>query len=138
MTERGFTLVELLIAVAIIAILASVAYPAYSEHTRKARRAEIAMLLIEEAHKLERFYSRAGQYHNAVGPPALEREVSSGNGFYAINAVRAERTFVLTATPVAGASMSGDKCGGFVLDQTGRRDNEDLSDNASVEFCWGR
>lgn len=136
--RRGFTLIEVLITVAIIAILAAVAYPQYSEYTRKARRSEIAGMLVEEAHKLERFHSRAGQYTDAIGPPALEHEVASGNGFYAINAERAERTFVLVAMPIGGTSMSGDKCGGFVLDQTGRRDNAGLSDDASVEFCWGR
>ena len=138
MTERGFTLVELLIAVAIIAILASVAYPAYSEHTRKARRAEIAMLLIEEAHKLERFYSKAGHYSDDTRPPVREHVVGSGNGFYVIEAERTEQAFVLTATPISGSLMSDDMCGEFVLHHTGKRDNVGMSGDASVERCWGR
>lgn len=138
MKERGFTLIELLIAVALIAILAAVAYPTYTEHTRKARRSEIAALLVEEAHKLERFYSRIGQYSDVAGPPAREHEVSEGNGFYVIQAERSEQLFVLKAVPIDGTLMSGDKCGAFVLENTGRRDNLGMSGDASVQGCWGQ
>lgn len=138
MIERAFTLVELLVAVAIIAILAAVAYPNYTEHSRKTRRAEIAAMLVEEAHKLERFYSRTGQYSDAPGPPAREHEVSTGTEFYAIDAERSEQAFVLTAMPIGGTLMSGDKCGAFVLQNTGRRDNLGMSGSASVQGCWGR
>ncbi|MDH0747928.1 prepilin-type N-terminal cleavage/methylation domain-containing protein [Pseudomonas sp. GD03842] len=138
MKGRGFTLVELLIAIAVAAILASIAYPAYSEHVRKVRRAEIAALLIDEAHRLERFYSKAGQYSDSQGPPVRQHEVSEGNAFYVIEAERSQRAFSLTALPRAGTSMSGDRCGGFVIDHTGRRDNQGMAGDASVEWCWGR
>lgn len=137
-TIGGFTLIELLIAIAIVAILAGVAYPTYTESNQKTRRSEIAALLIEEAHKLERFYSKAGQYTDALGPPAREHHVSNGNEFYAINAGRSEQAFVLTALPVGGTLMSGDGCGGFELDNTGKRDNVGMSGDASVQGCWGR
>jgi len=135
---KGFTLIEMLIAVAIIAILAAIAYPQYSEYMRKTRRAEIAAVLVEEAQRLERFHSRAGQYADAIGPPAREHEVSVGNAFYSVSAERSERTFVLVATPIGATVMNGDKCGAFVLDHTGRRDNAGMSDDASVGGCWGR
>ena len=137
-SNRGFSMIELLIAVAIVAILAGVAYPAYTEYSKKARRSEIAAVLVEEAQKLERFYSRAAQYSDATGPPAHTHEVATGNGFYAIEAERTEETFVLVATPLLGALMAGDRCGGFVLQNTGRRDNVGMSGDASVQQCWGR
>ena len=136
--DQGFTLIELLIAIAVVAILAAMAYPTYTEHTKKTRRSEIAGVLVEEAQRLERFFSRAGQYSNAVGPPIREHEVSGGNAYYAISAERSEQTFVLTAMPVAGTLMSGDRCGGFVLENTGRHDNVGMSGDASVQTCWGR
>lgn len=136
--HRGFSMIELLIAVAIVAILAGVAYPAYTEHTKKTRRTEIAALLVEEAQRLERFHSRSGQYSDSPGPPAHEYEVSVGNGFYGISAERSERSFVLVAMPVAGALMAGDRCGEFVLENTGKRDNVGMSGDASVQQCWGR
>lgn len=134
----GFTLIELLIAIAIVAILAAVAYPQYSEYTRKTRRSEIAGVLVEEAQKLERFHSRAGQYSDVSGPPAFSHEVSKGNAFYRIGAERKERTFTLTASPIGGGIMGGDACGSFVLENTGRRDNLGMSGAASVARCWGR
>lgn len=136
--RRGFTLIELLIAIAIVAILAAVAYPQYSEYTRKTRRAEIAAVLVEEAQKLERFHSRAGQYSDVSGPPAFSHEVSVGNAFYRIDAERKERTFTLTASPIGGGMMGGDACGSFVLESTGRRNNLGMSGAASVSGCWGR
>ncbi|MCF7542672.1 type IV pilin protein [Pseudomonas petrae] len=134
----GFTLIELLIAIAIVAILAAVAYPQYREYTRKARRSEIAGVLVEEAQKLERFHSRAGQYSDVSRPPAFSHEVSVGNAFYRIGAERKERTFTLTASPMGGGVMGGDACGRFVLESTGRRDNLGMSGTASVAGCWGR
>jgi type IV pilus assembly protein PilE len=134
---KGFTLIELMIVVGVIGILAAVGYPNYTEYVKKTRRSEIAALLIEEAHKLERFYSKTGQYTDVPGPPARDHQVSAGNDFYAIKPQRHEETFVLTATPSSGA-MLGDKCGAFVLENTGRRDNQGLSGGASVLGCWGR
>jgi len=134
---EGFTLIELLIAIAVVAILAAIAYPTYTEHTKKTRRSEIAGVLVEEAQKLERFFSRAGQYSNTSGPPIREHEVAAGNAYYAISAERSEQTFILTAMPIAGTLMSGDRCGGFVLENTGRHDNVGMSGDASVGRCWG-
>jgi type IV pilus assembly protein PilE len=136
--QQGFSIIELVIAVAIVAILAGVAYPAYAEQVKKTRRAEVAAVLVEEAQRLERFHSRSGQYSDSPGPPAHKHEVSVGNEFYGITAERTERTFVLLAMPVAGAQMAGDRCGGFVLENTGKRDNVGMSGDASVQQCWGR
>lgn len=133
----GFTLIELLIVVGVIGILAAIGYPNYTEHVKKTRRSEIAALLIDEAHKLERFYSKTGQYSDFPGPPPRNHQVSAGNEFYAIKPQRTEVTFILTATPSTGP-MLGDKCGAFVLEHTGRRDNQGLSGGASVLGCWGR
>lgn len=137
-SNRGFSMIELLIAVAIVAILAGVAYPAYTEYSKKTRRSEIAALLVEEAQRLERFHSRAAQYADVIGPPAHRHEVTAGNGFYAIEAERSEDRFVLVATPSASALMAGDRCGAFVLENTGKRDNLGMSSDASVQQCWGR
>ncbi|MFK3974778.1 type IV pilin protein [Pseudomonas sp. NPDC087358] len=135
---NGFTLLELLIAVAIVAILAAMSYPSYTEYIRKTHRSEITALLVQEAHRLERFYSRAGQYSNTTTPPAREHQVSTGNGFYTVTADRAEQAFMLMAMPLGGTLMSEDKCGSFVLEHSGRRDNLGVSGDASGQGCWGR
>ncbi|WP_409929158.1 type IV pilin protein, partial [Salmonella enterica] len=57
MDSQGYTLIELLTAVAIVAVLAGVVYPAYVGHVNKAYRAEIVVLLTEQAQSLERYYT---------------------------------------------------------------------------------
>ena len=134
---RGFTLIELMIVIGVIGILMAVGYPNYTEYVKKTRRSEVAALLTQEAQRLERFYSKTGQYSDFVGPPPRDHQVSQGNAFYTLAAQGAEQTFVLTAT-ASTALMQGDKCGAFVLENTGRRDNAQMSGDASVLGCWGR
>jgi len=130
-------LIELMIVIGVIGILVAVGYPNYTEYVKKTRRSEVAALLMQEAQRLERFYSKTGQYSDSVGPPPRAHQVSQGNAFYTLAAQRAEQTFVLTAT-ASTALMRGDKCGAFVLENTGRRDNAQMSGDASVLGCWGR
>ncbi len=136
----GFTLIELMIAVAIVGILASIAYPAYTEYVKRAHRAEIVSLLSEQAQALERFYSQNGRYDNvpqAGGKPPVTLTLSPGNAYYTIPVAgsRAAQTYTLTAVPIASAMMNGDKCGNFTLDSTGRISN---STNLPSKDCWGR
>ncbi|WP_219062587.1 type IV pilin protein [Pseudomonas sp. UMAB-08] len=119
--SKGFTLIELMIVVAIVGILAAIAYPSYTEYVKKTHRSEIAGLLSEQAQILERFYSRNGQYSNVTGPAAVALVISAGNTYYTIAPVRDAQDFTLTAAPIQGAMMDGDKCGSFVITNTGAR-----------------
>ncbi|CAM3265558.1 pilus assembly protein [Pseudomonas floridensis] len=130
-TTRGVTLIELMIVVAIVGILAAVAYPSYTEYVRRTHRAEIASLLSEQTQALERFYSRTGSYKNATG-------VSGGNSYYTIAPVINDADFTLTATPSGNAMMNGDKCGSFVIKNTGEYSNTGASSGVTKKDCWGR
>ncbi|NBA96433.1 type IV pilin protein [Pseudomonas sp. R5(2019)] len=134
-TNKGFTLIELLIVVAVIGILASIAYPSYTEYIKKARRTEVAGLLSETAQNLERHYSRTGQYSDTS---TIITAVSAGTDYYTLVATRNAQDFTLTATRKTGTLMAGDKCGDFVLTQTGARTNPNSARGVTSKTCWGR
>jgi type IV pilus assembly protein PilE len=118
----GFTLVELMVVVAIVGILSALAYPSYQEHIAKGRRAQAVNSLLEAAHELERYYSANGTYLNAGAlPNVFTTSVSQGASvFYNIVAGAPAPTanaFVLQA--VRNGAMAPDKCGDFQIDQSG-------------------
>ena len=129
--STGFTLIELMITVAIIGILAAIAYPSYTEYVKKTRRAEIAELLSEQAQTLERSYSKNnGTYAGTAG-------LSTGNAYYAITSDVNAQDYTLTAAPVPASMMNGDKCGSFVIKNTGARSNTGLATGTTSTTCWG-
>ncbi|WP_373088162.1 type IV pilin protein [Zhongshania sp.] len=140
----GFTLVELMITVAIIGILASIAYPSYQEQIAKSRRNEATNALFSSAQALERYYSANGRYTTASGGTTLPavfvaRVPDSGTAFYTIAATAAaNNTFTLKAT--RSGPMVGDACGNFTLNETGQLALLDKPSGSSktVADCWRR
>lgn len=129
---RGFTLIELMIVVAVIAILAAIAVPAYSEHVRKSRRAQAKADLVEYATLAERFHTVNNSYVDFTFPNGLTEIVSpreGGTAAYTITMETTQSTFAFTAT--AGTAQSKDKCGNLGLTQA----NVKTAD-ATVSECW--
>ncbi|MET1067088.1 MAG: type IV pilin protein [Pseudomonas prosekii] len=128
-SNRGFTLIEIMIVIAIIGIVITIGYPSLTEYMKKGRRADTTGLLTEQAQILERFYSKSNLYTGATG-------LSTGNDFYTITPTIADQTFTLTAIRKPGSSMATDKCGDFTISNTGARGL--LNNTATVKDCWGR
>ena len=132
--RHGFTLIELMIVVAVVALLAVVALPAYQESVRKARRTEAKAALSEAAMMMERYLTEKGTYANArlgadLDPLAVYRNLSE-NGHYALSLKSEAATFILKAVPQG--SQVADACGTYTLTQRGERGVS----ARTVAECW--
>ncbi|TAN65292.1 MAG: type IV pilin protein [Methylobacter sp.] len=114
---RGFTLIELMIAVAILGILASVAIPNYREHITKSKRAEAQGALVTFANAMEQWRLERGSYLGAAqggldfGPPAIFSTtvpISGGKTNYTLTIKSATSTsYTLAATPTGSQASDG-------------------------------
>lgn len=125
MRQSGFTLIELMIVVAIIGILAAIAYPAYQQYVLRANRGEAQAILSETAQLMERRFTTCGTYSiNATcaavaAPTSAVQPVGATGGAvrYNISIGPTATTYTLTAAPTGG--QTSDTCGTLTLTNTG-------------------
>lgn len=133
MRQKGFTLVEIMIVVAIIGILASIAYPSYMEYVRKSNRADAQAVMMEAAQFLERFYTMNGTYAGASIPAGLSASPKPGTGTakFTISLPAANATtFTVQAAPTGGYSDT--TCGTITINAAGTK----TASNGTVDQCW--
>lgn len=106
--SRGFTLIELMIAVVIVGILGSIAYPAYMNSVRKGRRSEAVGALTALQQSQERWRASHTSYSGALTD--LGGTATTANGYYGVAIESSDATGYVLAATAAGSQANDTNC----------------------------
>lgn len=137
--RKGFTLIEVMIVVAIIGILSAIAFPSYTAYVARGHRAEAKQGLLELAQFMERTYTESNSYTPGGAVPVLPFITMPKAGTTVYNmALDAGATSATTykLTAAATGMMAGDECGDFSIDNTGAQTVANAT--AGAADCWNR
>ena len=133
--QRGFTLIELMIVVAIIGIIAAIAYPSYTKYVQRGYRAEGVAMLNDAVARTERFYAQNNKYAganlNTIGMvnDANITTLNSPNNKYQLSIVASASTYTVQIVPQG--TQANDGCGTLSITQDGTK-----SSSTSATDCF--
>lgn len=135
--RRGFSLIELLIVIAIVGILAAIAIPAYQRYLLEAHRTDAVSLLLRAASAEDRYYTVNNSYTTNLQALGFNVDaqggVTSTNGYYLMTVTSSgPESFTLTATPLGGQTADTG-CGAFILNMLGQ---ESVTGTDTAQHCW--
>ncbi len=119
---RGFTLIELMVAVAILSILMAIAVPSYQEYVRRANKSAAQQFMLDVANREAQYLLDARSYSNSLATLGLNPPPDRVDDFYTITITTPAGnppTYTVTATPKAGTMQAGESV--LTLDQAGTK-----------------
>jgi type IV pilus assembly protein PilE len=137
---RGFSLIELMMAIAVVGLLAAVALPAYKEQVARGKRSDMQTVLLEDAQYMQRYYAANNVYNGTTPAPVLPVLVSPRSATAtAVNynvTISANSATGFTLTATRANSMSGDRCGNFTYDNLGTKGITGAASGLTSTDCW--
>jgi type IV pilus assembly protein PilE len=146
-SNRGFTLIELMIAVAIVSILSTIAVASYTSQVKKSRRTDARSAVLDLAGREEKLFSVANAYsadpgdlgYGAAGAPW---GIKVGSGYYQVSVVSPDTTqpagtpsYLITAVPVPTSTQASDTtCTSLSVNQVGAQTS---TGSGTAATCWG-
>lgn len=135
--QRGYTLLELMIAVVVVAILSTLAVNAYSSTVARSRRAAVQSYMQDLANRQEQLLLDARAYATSTASPPMPVAPDDVVGHYVVgisaNNAATPPSFTITATPAGRQAATDTRCGTLSLNQAGTRTE---SGTATVADCW--
>jgi len=137
---KGFTLIEILITIAIVGILASLAYSSYESSVQKSRRTDAKESLTRISAQQEKHILKFRQYSNNINDVGA---ATSPEGYYGITVAHSlngsacadGRCYTVTAT-AQGAQANDTTCAVFTMDSLGRKRAQDNASTDTSDICW--
>lgn len=145
---QGFTLIELMVVMAIVGIISAFAIPSYSEYVRRGKRAEAKATLSSAQSALEKCFQLNRTYFHSPTTPCTISETLAGGGLpterknyvikFSNNLPSATNKTAYTLLATRTSSMVNDKCGDFTIDQIGNKGILNNDANATLATCWDK
>ncbi len=135
--QKGFTLIELMIVVAIIGVLSAIAYPSYQSYMKKSARADAKVGLSKLADRQERFYLQNNTYTTAFDSTGMNISSTSEEGYYKFTVTSDDLVsgYLLTATAISTKSQADDTgCTVMKLSSTSIKTPNGVP--AGTKDCW--
>jgi type IV pilus assembly protein PilE len=141
---HGFTLIEVMIVLAIVGVLMAIALPSYTSYVARANRADARGQMLQVSQYMHKFYAANDRFDqnratttNVDGelvPPSMMRSPADGTQLYGLTVRATAVAFTVTAVPLTGSKMAGDPCASLTLTSTGVRGVNGAT--LSRDECW--